>query len=76
MAKKFTHGSCPTCGSPRTVVNGLWLREQRESAGLSLRAMGARLNFSAVYLGDVELGRRNCTPVIRAGYEALDGGSR
>lgn len=76
MAKKFTHASCPTCGSPRSVVNGAWLREQREAAGLSLRELGARLNFSAVYLSDVERGRRNCTPSIRANYEALAGGSR
>lgn len=69
--RKFTHGACPTCGSPRTVVNGAWLRERREAAGLSLRALGARLGFSAVYLGDIELNRRNCTPKIREAYEAL-----
>lgn len=69
--KKFTHGECPTCGTPRTIVNGAWLRDRRESAGLSLRDLGARLGFSAVYLSDIERNRRNCTPKIREAYEAL-----
>jgi hypothetical protein len=68
---KFAAGSCPTCGSPRTIVNPAWLRWRRESADLSLRDLGARLDFSAVYLSDIERGRRNCTPKIRAAYEAL-----
>ena len=53
------------------VTNGEWLRTQRKQAGLSLRALGQRLHFSAPYLSDVERNRRGCTEKILAAYEAL-----
>jgi hypothetical protein len=71
MAKKFTHAACPTCGSPRSIVNGAWLRQQRE-AQLSLRELGARLNYSAVYLSDVERGRRNFALDMKRSSEVRD----
>lgn len=69
--EKFIDAPCPRCGSPKSVVNGRWLRIEREIAGLTLHEMGRRLGFSAVYLSDVERNRRTCTPKIRAAYEAL-----
>lgn len=63
--------ACSACGGPRPVVNGDWLRERRKAAGLTLREMAGRLDFSAPYISDVERNRRNCTPAIRKAYEAL-----
>lgn len=68
---KFKRDSCPRCGSPQTVLNGEWLRARRVAAGLSLRAMAARVGFTAAYLCDIEKNRRNCLPAMRAEYEAL-----
>jgi transcriptional regulator with XRE-family HTH domain len=69
--QKFTDEPCPRCGSAQRVVNGAWLRERRTRAGLSLRDVGARLGYSAVYLSDIERGRRNALPRIVKVYEAL-----
>lgn len=68
---KYTNDACPHCGSPRAVVDGRWLRERRELAGLTLREMGRRAGFSAPYLSDVEWNRRNRLPAIVKAYEAL-----
>ena len=70
-ARKFRDEPCGQCGTPRSVVDGAWLRAKRREAGLTLREMARRLEFSAPYICDVELNRRNCTPEIRAAYEAL-----
>ena len=40
---------------------GLWLRERREAQRLSLRAMGAVLGLSPMFLCDLEHGRRHLT---------------
>ena len=69
--QKFTHGACSACGTPKSVINGEWLRFERETAGLTLREMARRLGYSAPYVSDVERNRRNCTSKIRAAYEAL-----
>lgn len=69
---KFTHQSCPTCGTPRSVVNGEWLRFVRKGAGLTLRQFAERAGVSAPYICDIELNRRNCLPEMRARYEALE----
>lgn len=71
VIRKFVDAPCPTCGAPHPIVNGAWLRWQRRAAGLTLRGMAKRMCFSAPYLCDVERNRRNCTPEIRAAYEAL-----
>lgn len=69
--KKFIDLPCPHCGSPRSVVDGAWLRERRELARVTLREMGRRLGVSAPYLCDVEWNRRSRLPNIVKAYEAL-----
>lgn len=69
--QKFADAACPTCGTPRSVINGRWLRHERELAGLTLREMAQRLGFSAAFLCDVEHDRRNCSPKVREAYEGL-----
>lgn len=68
---KFMDTPCTRCGHPRSVINGRWLRQEREIAGLTLREMARRLGFSVVYLSDIERNQRHCSPKIRAVYEAL-----
>lgn len=58
--KKLIKAACPTCGHERLVMNGRWLREQREAADLTLREVARRLGVSAAYLSDVERGNRRC----------------
>lgn len=70
-AAKFTTQPCEKCGGSMRVVNGAWLRERREAAGVALREMARRLDFSAPYISDVERGRRNCTAEILSAYERL-----
>lgn len=48
---------------------GAYLRAARTDAGLSLRALAARVGVSAPYLHDVEAGRRG--PVAVARWPAL-----
>jgi hypothetical protein len=69
--EKFVPHPCPTCGSPQVIVSGAWLRYMRERAGLTLREMARRLEFSAAYLCDIEHNRRHGSPEIRAAYEGL-----
>lgn len=68
---KFTEEPCPTCGSPRSIINPKWLRTAREAANVAQSDLAKRLGYSAPYLCDIELGRRNCTPRVRKAYEAL-----
>lgn len=49
------------------------LRRARRASGLSLREMGKRIGLSAMYLCDVERGRRNATERIVQAYERLAG---
>ncbi len=70
---KFTHGSCPTCGSPKSVINGAWLRFVRLRAGLTLREFAKRAGVSAPYICDIERNRRNCLPEMRKNYETFAG---
>lgn len=62
---------CRACGQRVCVVDGADLRRVRVEAGLSLRAMGKRIGFSASYLRDVELNRRTCTTRIEEAYGVL-----
>lgn len=71
LPKKYRDEPCSKCGASQTVVDGAWLRALRIVAGYSLRAVAAKLNFSAPYLSDVERGRRAALPHIVKGYEAL-----
>lgn len=70
----FLERPCRTCGHPRRVRNGDYLRALREREGLSLREVARRLALSAPYLSDVERGRRAVTPALWAGYRAVLGG--
>lgn len=68
--------ACPTCnGSGRVadpVVAGAAYRKRRLKAGIGLREMSRRLDVSAAYLSDLELGRRGWrNDKLRAAYEAL-----
>ena len=53
---------CPRCNGtgeiPDDRVIGSQLRKLREDAGLSLREVARRLNYSAAHVSDLELGRR------------------
>jgi hypothetical protein len=69
--QKFMDEPCVACGTPQKVVNGRWLRLEREIAGMTLREMARHLGYSAAYICDVEHGRRHCSPRIREAYEAL-----
>lgn len=69
--RKFKDGACVTCGATKVVVNGAWLRQRRLGAGLKLKDMASRLGHGVAYLSDIELDRRNCSPRVRAAYEAL-----
>lgn len=70
---KLERRVCPHCrGRGETFVPAAGeLRRRRESEGLSLREVARRLGFSAPYLSDVELGRRNATEAILGAYECL-----
>jgi predicted transcriptional regulator len=68
---KFVDQPCSQCGTPRTVVNGFWLRERRKKAGFSLRDFANRLGVSAAYICDIEHNRRNCLPTMRDAYENI-----
>lgn len=43
---------------PDNTATGQLMREARERAGLSVREMARRLNQSAPFVSDLELGRR------------------
>lgn len=68
---KYIDAPCPHCGSPQSVIDGAWLRKVRTRAGVTLREMGRRVGYSAVYLSDIERNRRNRLPDICAAYESL-----
>lgn len=70
-AEKFTHEACSKCGTPRTVLNGAWLRERRIKAGYTLRDFAKRVGKSAPYISDIERNRRNCLPAMRDAYENI-----
>ena len=72
---KFKPQPCRACGAPNSVINGAWLRMQRELAGFTLREAAQRAGCSAAYLCDVEYNRRNCTPKMREFYEGLNHGA-
>lgn len=73
LPPRFLSEPCDHCNATGMVerVNPKWLREMRQSAGISLRAMAKRLDISAPFLSDVELGRRNPNIAILKAYGAL-----
>lgn len=69
---KFAEQPCSLCGTPRSVVNGEWLRFVRKCAGLTLRQFAKRAGVSPAYICDIEHNRRNCLPEMRAQYETFE----
>lgn len=69
--EKFKQQPCSQCGTPRSVLNGDWLRHTRKHAGLTLRQFAERVGVSAAYICDIEKNRRNCLPAMRDAYECL-----
>lgn len=53
---------CPRCDGtgfvPDPSYHGKEARKRRKEAGLSLREVARRMNFSVAYVSDLELGRR------------------
>lgn len=57
---------------PNPVATGLSMRQRRERAGVGLRELARKLDVSAAYLSDLELGRRGWRNAkLRKAYEAL-----
>lgn len=50
--------SCPTCGGRRRLANPLWLRERRESLGVSLRRAADAAGISPQWLSLLERGEQ------------------
>jgi predicted transcriptional regulator len=54
---------CPQCGGSGTVCDpaqiGLRMKTAREAAGISGREMARRMGYSAMYVCDLEHGRRD-----------------
>ncbi len=65
---KHTNRPCTQCGAQRAFVDGAWLRQKREAAGLSLRELAHRLGYTASYLCDIELHRRNANENLAARF--------
>jgi DNA-binding transcriptional regulator YiaG len=59
---------CPHCGQPYTVINGLYLRERREAAGLTQREFAKIIDASGPYISDIERNRRRCPDDVYAVY--------
>jgi transcriptional regulator with XRE-family HTH domain len=62
---------CNECGHPKRVINGHWLRELREKAGMTQRQFGELVKLSSPYLSDIERNRRACPEEIQKAYETL-----
>ena len=54
------------------TVNGLWLKQLREDAGLTQRQFGIRVHKSSPYLSDIERNRRECPERIYEAYRNLE----
>jgi predicted transcriptional regulator len=69
----FESVKCDCCGGSgkREVISHVLLRKARSLSGVSIREMARRLDYSAAYLSDIELGRRGCNPKISAAYQEL-----
>lgn len=63
---------CPKCNGTGRVPDdraiGLAMRRLRESKEISLRALARRLEVSAAYLSDLELGRRHWHENVTEAY--------
>ncbi len=63
---------CPQCGGIGTVCDpaqiGLRMKTAREAAGISGREMARRMGYSAMYICDLEHGRRDWKAKIIEAY--------
>jgi hypothetical protein len=57
--EEFVPNACRHCGGTGAIraVNPVWLRARRHAAGVSQRALSRSVQFSAMYLCDIEHGR-------------------
>lgn len=62
VLKTCPHTLCPMCEGKGEIMDdvpvGAEMRRRRIAAGLSMRTVAKRLNFSAPYVSDLEKGRR------------------
>lgn len=65
--------TCPKCCGTGQVMDpraqGLEMRQMREKKRVSLRDMAKRLDISAPYLSDLELGRRGWNTDLMERYK-------
>lgn len=61
------HVDCPSCRGVGSVLtfDGAAFRKARSKADLSLREVGKRAGVSAMYVCDIELGRRQPSDRVR-----------
>lgn len=71
---KLTVGAryCPRCEGTGMILDpayqGKQARARRKTANVSLRELARRMNLSAAYLSDLELGRRGWNETLTARY--------
>lgn len=61
IVSMFRTDVCSKCGCEKRVLNGAYLRAERERQQLSLRTVASMANLSAAFLSDVENNRRNAS---------------
>jgi len=54
----------------KTKGNPEYLRQTRQQAGVSLRAMAAEVGYSAPYVSDLERGNRDLSPTMLDQFES------
>jgi predicted transcriptional regulator len=64
---------CERCGGSGEIENAAYrgqeMRKLRETARLSLRKVAELMGFSAAYVSDLELGRREWSPKLIQAYQ-------
>ena len=61
MTRPTRKEQCSSCGHPRIFLDGSVIRGWRKAQRLSLREVARRMKWSASYVCDLELNRRNLT---------------
>jgi transcriptional regulator with XRE-family HTH domain len=61
---------CPVChgDGEELFFAGATMREARRAAGLSVREVARRMDLSAAYVSDLELGRRSFSETLARRY--------
>lgn len=77
MASETRQHFCMHCGSERRVVNGVWLRDVRVKAEITMSKM-ARFyaGVSVQFLNNIEKNRRLCPPAVEQAYRSLQADQR